>query len=177
MSIHFDRQSAEARFREVFSHLGAVTAYARRRGSGDPDGIAAEAMTIAWRRLDDVPRDDPLPWLYGTARNLVLAEARRAAPSAPAASADGKHVDQPPVELDPTLERALRGLSQLDRETLLLVAWEDLTPGQAARALGISPVAFRVRLLRARRRLQTSLVEAQTASPSPHLNHLDVEGT
>ena len=176
MSIYFDRQPAEARFREVFSHLGSVTAYARRRGSRDPDGIAAEAMTIAWRRLDDVPADDPLPWLYGTTRNLVLAEARRSAPSATATD-DGEHVDQPPVELEPTLERALRGLSQFDREALLLVAWEDLTPGQAAKALGISPVAFRVRLLRARRRLRTSLEEAQTASPSPHLNHLDVEGT
>jgi len=175
MSIHLDRQSAEARFREVFSNLGAVTAYARRRGSRDPDGIAAEAMTIAWRRLDDVPVDDPLPWLYGTARNLVLAEARRAVPSA--AVDDGKHVDEPHVELDATLESALRGLSHLDREALLLVAWEDLTPGQAAKALGISPVAFRVRLLRARRRLQASLEAAREASPSPHLNHLDVEGT
>ena len=176
MTIHFDRPSAEARFREVFSHLGAVTAYARRRGSRDPDGIAAEAMTIAWRRLDDVPADDPLPWLYGTARNLVLAEARRSAPTAPAAL-EAEHVDQPPVELDPTLDRALRELSQLDREALLLVAWEDLTPGQAAKALGISPVAFRVRLLRARRRFRTSLEEAQASPPSPHLNHLDVEGT
>ena len=176
MSIHFDRQSAEARFRDVFSHLGAVTAYARRRGSRDSDGIAAEAMTIAWRRLDDVPADDPLPWLYGTARNLVLAETRRSAPAA-VADLEAEHVDQPPVELDPTLDRALRGLSQLDREALLLVAWEDLTPGQAAKALGISPVAFRVRLLRARRRFQTSLEEAQAAPASPHLNHLDVEGT
>src|SRR6187200_878435 len=174
MSIHFDRQSAEARFREVFSHLGAVTAYARRRGSRDPDGIAAEAMTIAWRRLDDVPADDPLPWLYGTARNLVLAE--RTAPAA-AAAPEVEHVDQPPVDLDPTLDRALRELSQLDREALLLVAWEDLTPGQAAQALGVSPVAFRVRLLRARRRFRASLEEAQAAPPSPHLNHLDVEGT
>ena len=176
MTIHFDRQSAEARFREVFSHLGAVTAYARRRGSRDPDGIAAEAMTIAWRRLDDVPADDPLPWLYGTARNLVLAEARRSAPTA-AAALEAGHVDQPPVDLDPTLDRALRELSQRDREALLLVAWEDLTPGQAAQALGVSPVAFRVRLLRARRRFRTSLEEAQASPPSPHLNHLDVEGT
>jgi RNA polymerase sigma-70 factor (ECF subfamily) len=75
------------------------------------------------------------------------------------------------------LERALRTLSDLDREALLLVAWEDLTPSQAARSLGISPVAFRVRLLRARRRFQAGLEEAQAAPPSPHLNHLDVEGT
>ncbi len=174
MSIQSDRQSAEARFREVFSHLGAVTAYARRRGSRDADGIAAEAMTIAWRRLADVPADDPLPWLYATARNLVLAEARRSAPSV-AAATEAEHVDPQPVELDPSLDRALRSLSRLDREALLLVAWEDLTPKQAAKALGINATAFRVRLLRARRKLQASLEKA--AAPSPHLNHLDVEGT
>jgi RNA polymerase sigma-70 factor (ECF subfamily) len=175
MSNQSDRQSAEARFREVFSHLGAVTAYARRRGSRDPDGIAAEAMTIAWRRLAAVPADDPLPWLYATARNLVLAEARRAAPSA-AGESEQASFDPQPVELDPTLDRALRSLSQLDREALLLVAWEDLTPKQAARALHINPTAFRVRLLRARRRLRATLEQVE-AAPSPHLNHLDVEGT
>src|SRR3954468_19318061 len=82
MTAHFDPQSAEARFRSVFSHLGAVTAYARRRGSMDADAIAAETMTVAWRRLADVPVDDPRPWLYATARNLLLAELRKAAPAA-----------------------------------------------------------------------------------------------
>ena len=177
MSNHFDRQSAETRFREIFVHLGAVTAYARRRGSRDPDGIAAEAMTIAWRRLAEVPRDDPLPWLYGTARNLVLAERRRATLSVAAAS-EGQHVDRPPVELDQSLDRALRSLSPLDREALLLVAWEDLTPKQAARALGINATAFRVRLLRARRRLRASLEQAEATVPvGSHLAHVDVEGT
>ena len=70
MTAQLDPDLAEARFRAVFSHLGAVTAYVRRRGSADADAIAAEAMTIAWRRLADVPQDDPLPWLYATARNL-----------------------------------------------------------------------------------------------------------
>ena len=68
----------EARFRHVFSHLGAVAAYARRRGSLDADALAAEVMTIAWRRLADVP-EDPRPWLYATARNLLLAERRKVA--------------------------------------------------------------------------------------------------
>src|SRR5262245_62722234 len=68
----------EARFRNVFAHLGAVTGYARRRGSSDADAIAAEVMTIAWRRLADVPEDDPRPWLYATARNLVYSELRKA---------------------------------------------------------------------------------------------------
>jgi len=170
-----DRQSAEARFREVFSHLGAVTAYARRRGSRDPDGIAAEAMTIAWRRLADVPADDPLPWLYATARNLVLEESRRSAPAAAAGDDAEQSFDPQPFELDPALDQALRSLSRFDREALLLVAWEDLTPKQAAKSRGINGTAFRVRLLRARRRLQASLEQA--TPPSPHLNHLDVEGT
>lgn len=179
MNIQSDRQSAEARFREVFSHLGAVTAYARRRGSRDPDGIAAEAMTIAWRRLADVPAEDPLPWLFATARNLVLEESRRSAPAAAAGEeAEQKSFDPQPFELDPTLDQALRSLSRFDREALLLVAWEDLTPKQAAKALGINAAAFRVRLLRARRRLRASLELAEAAQPRPtQLNHLDVEGT
>ncbi len=174
MTTDTDRPPAEVRFREVFAHLGAVTAYARRRGSRDADGIAAEAMSIAWRRLADVPRDDPLPWLYATARNLLLAERRSAsrdeaagsgAPSVPAHELD---------ELDSQLDRALRSLTHTDREALLLVAWEDLAPTQAARALGLNPTAFRVRLLRARRRLRAALEEERRPSP---LAQLDVEGT
>lgn len=79
-----------------------------------------------------------------------------------------------PSELDPALADALRSLSPVDREALLLIAWEELTPSEVARALGINPTAFRVRLLRARRRLRANLDEPRLA---PHLTHLDVEGT
>jgi hypothetical protein len=61
------RSAAEARFAEIFAHLGLLTAYARRRGARAPEEIAAEVMTIAWRRLADVPRDDARPWLIATA--------------------------------------------------------------------------------------------------------------
>jgi RNA polymerase sigma factor (sigma-70 family) len=174
MTTDTDRRPPEARFREVFAHLGAVTAYARRRGSHDADGIAAEAMSIAWRRLADVPRDDPLPWLYATARNLLLAE-RRAARRNDAPGSVAPSVPAPELEeLDPQLDRALRSLAPTDREALLLVAWEDLAPAQAARALGLNPTAFRVRLLRARRRLRAALDEERRPAP---LAQLDVEGT
>jgi len=79
-------------------------------------------------------------------------------------------------ELDPVLVEALRSLSHLDREALLLVAWEDLTPTQAARSLGINPTAFRVRLLRARRRLRARLGEASNESHD-ETTHLDLEAT
>jgi RNA polymerase sigma-70 factor (ECF subfamily) len=174
MTTATDRHAAEARFRSVFSHLGAVTAYARRRGSRDADAIAAETMTVAWRRLAHVPEDDPRPWLYATARNLLLAEARR---SGPTAGAHAEPAEPAPelLEIDPELWSALRSLPLLDREALLLVAWEDLTPTQAAQALGINPTAFRVRLLRARRRLRAALEEPDVRPA--RVAHLDVEGT
>ena len=174
MTSDTDRRTAEERFREIFAHLGAVTAYARRRGSRDADGIAAETMSIAWRRLADVPRDEPLPWLYATARNLLLNERRTASRSTTA------EVPEPSVPaeelrgLDPQLDRALRSLCPADREALLLVAWEGLEPTQAARALGLKPTAFRVRLLRARRRFRAALEEERQPAP---LVQLDVEGT
>jgi RNA polymerase sigma-70 factor (ECF subfamily) len=179
MTRDFDRDSAEARFRSVFSHLDAVTAYARRRGSSDPTAVGAEVMTIAWRRLSKVPQDDPRPWLYATARNLVWAEARRARRAQGAIHEPDPTIDGPELfELDPHLSHALQSLTLLDREALLLIAWEELTPTQAAKALGVNPAAFRVRLLRARRRLRACLADLPAeAAPPAHLPVLDMEGT
>jgi RNA polymerase sigma-70 factor, ECF subfamily len=167
-----DRAAAEARFAEVFAQLPVVTAYARRRGARDPDGIAAETMTVAWRRLADVPADDARPWLLATARNLVAAERRRG-PAVPHRDLDG--IDPPApapppppgLDVDPDLAAALRALSESDREALLLIAWEDLTPSQAAASLGITAAAFRVRLHRARRRLSDRLTERVPAGGLP----------
>jgi RNA polymerase sigma-70 factor (ECF subfamily) len=177
MSSHSRDQTAEERFEAVFSHLGAVAAYARRRGAVDADAVAAEAMTIAWRRLADVPGDDARPWLYATARNIVRAEFRRRL-----ATSDGVEVESmsasatSSAELDPEIAAALRALSPLDREALLLVAWEDLTPTQAAKTLGIKPTAFRVRLLRARRRVRASLEESVPLA-CPTQNRTEMETT
>jgi len=166
----------ENEFRAIFAHLGAVTAYGRRRGSRDAEGLAAEVMTIAWRRLADVPSDDPRPWLYATARNLLLEEMRKR-PRTVVPDSEG-FVPAPELEeIDPELRAALLALSALDREALLLVAWEDLAPAQAAKALGINATAFRVRLLRARRRLRERLDDAGSGGFA-HLSmpRFDVEG-
>src|SRR5262245_33280070 len=162
-------ETPEARFRAAFAHLGAVTAYARRRGSLDPDALAAEVMTIAWRRLADVPEDDPRPWLYATARNLLLAEWRKTATEQRHRHELAAPETAPEVSvLDPQLATALNELSPLDREALLLTAWEELTPTEAAHALGIKPTAFRVRLLRARRRVEAKLA-GTTSAPDTKL--------
>lgn len=109
----------EARFASVFAHLGVITAYARRRGAHDPDEIAAETMAIAWRRLADVPRDDPRPWLIATARNLVLADHRRRGTRHSDLEgvelAAAEELSSPALDLDPELEVALATLSETDR--------------------------------------------------------------
>jgi RNA polymerase sigma-70 factor, ECF subfamily len=157
--------AAQERFLPVFGHLGFLVAYARRRGAADPEAIAADAMTIAWRRLADIPRDDPRPWLIATARNLLLAERRKQQRASTTGGIDvGGQDCSPPLGLDPRLEAALRRLPESELEALLLVAWEDLTPSLAAASLGISPTAFRVRLHRARRRLSAELGGGQ---PTP----------
>jgi RNA polymerase sigma-70 factor (ECF subfamily) len=130
--------------------------------------VAAEAMTIAWRRLADVPLDDPRPWLFATARNLVYAEHRVASRYGDVSREELDEIPgqaQPPTEpdtIDSGVAGALTALSPLDREALLLVAWEDLTPSLAAASLGITAVAFRVRFHRARRRFEHALAKSNS---------------
>jgi RNA polymerase sigma-70 factor (ECF subfamily) len=172
-------EEARSRFGVAFACYSRLVDYARRRAASDAEAVAAETLEIAWRRIERVPADDPLPWLYRTAAH-VLSNQRRAAERAGALRAEpGEPVTQGPdaltaildASLDPALERALRALSPGDRELLLLIAWEDLTPAGAAAALGISGVAARVRLLRARRRFQRALAETESSS-APSLRPL-----
>ena len=57
-----------------------------------------------------------------------------------------------------------------DRELLLLVSWEELSPAEAAKVLGISSLAARSRLHRARRRLRALLEQRESAGPRPELD-------
>ena len=58
----------------------------------------------------------------------------------------------------------LAALPEEQREALLLVAWDGLTPEQAAAVMGVRPGTFRVRTHRARDALQRALELAD-----PHL--------
>src|ERR1051325_4125550 len=101
-----DRPAAEARFPSLSAYLCAVTAHARRRGRRHAEAIAAEVMAVAWRRRADVPTDDPRPWLYATARNLLLADARRSGSSA-GTTAEAIQPAPELHEIDPALWSAL----------------------------------------------------------------------
>jgi hypothetical protein len=68
-----------ARFDALFTEFQRpVLAYAMRRTAtlADAEDATAETFTIAWRKLESIPPDAPLPWLYAVARR-VLANQRR----------------------------------------------------------------------------------------------------
>jgi len=154
----------EARFRALFQQAyPRLHAYARHRGMtrSDADDLVAATLEVAWRRLVDVPVDDPMPWLYAVARNLwrnrLRVEVRRAA-LVVRLSTQLPQADEPQMGLDAgSLGEALGRLDEDDLEILRLVAWDGLSPSQAAVVLGCSAVAARTRLHRARRRLAKHL--------------------
>lgn len=120
--------------------------------------MAAETFAIALRRADEIPRD-PLPWLLGVARR-VLSTQRRSIQRRSRLSqrlAETAEPIPPVAATDACLGEALGRLSESDREALLLVAWEGLTPREAAEVVGLTPTGFSVRLHRARRRLRVAL--------------------
>jgi RNA polymerase sigma-70 factor (ECF subfamily) len=168
-------ENAEARFGRVFQNYGIVVGFAKRRGGSDPESIAAEVMSIAWDRLDQLDASDCRSWLLATARNLLYREYRGQLdePVDPASLDDAQAFtpDYDVNSLDPEIDRALAALDPLDRETLILVSWDELTPKEAAASLGIKPSAFRVRLHRARQRFVAQLQKPEPNSnqTTPHL--------
>ena len=76
-----------------------------------------------------------------------------------------KLVEARPYKLGEAAEvlRAMAGLGDEDRELLLLVSWEELSPSEASKVLGISALAARSRLHRARRRLRALLEDTRSA--------------
>jgi RNA polymerase sigma-70 factor (ECF subfamily) len=156
--------SPEERFDALWrDHARGVLRYARRRvPPDDVDDVVAETFVVAWRRIDAVP-DPALPWLLGVARRVasnVARAARRRHALAGRVGATREHdprrstVD-PVADSDPEagpVVSALQRMREGDRELLTLIAWDGLSAAEAARVVGCSDAALRVRLHRARRR-------------------------
>lgn len=168
------------RFESLFrAHRRAVLGYVLRRT--DPttaEEVVADTFLVCWRRLEVVP-GDALPWLLGVARRC-LANRRRAATRSGALLDRVRAAPAPAGGRDPgelldardTVRLAFAELPESDREVLRLAAWEELEPAAAARALGCTRAAYRVRLHRARRRLAARLAAAEgTTCP----NHAVIE--
>lgn len=151
------------RFESLYvAHYADVLRYAiRRAGRDGADDVAAEVFLTVWRRLDQAP-NPALPWLYGVAHR-VMANHRRAAGRWRALREQVSLGDSPKGDFaEGVVKRTeiLDGFDQLapkDKEVLALIAWEELSIEEAAIVLGCSRGAVRVRLHRARRRLERRL--------------------
>jgi RNA polymerase sigma-70 factor (ECF subfamily) len=141
--------------------------FVQRRAQPDhAEDVVADAFLVVWRRLEELPRrpDDARAWVFGIARNILLNEQRgeqrrralavRLAETASLSDA-GSDVELAVGRVD--LARAWGLLTDTHQEVLALAVFEELTAPQAAAVLGISPVAFRLRLSRARRALRLHL--------------------
>lgn len=150
-------------------HARSVHRYLSRRvGSAAADDLLGDVFVAAVEarlRVRPHPSGSALPWLYGIAGNVVRASRRKVLGPVPAETAtvtatfDWDAVDD---RLDATSRRtelraALAELTDAERELLLLVAWEGLSPAEAGQALGLTAVAARSRLHRARTRAQAAL--------------------
>jgi RNA polymerase sigma-70 factor, ECF subfamily len=148
------------RFELIYrAHAADVLAYCLRRAeSAAADDALAETFLVAWRRLDELS-GDPLPWLLAVARRVV-ANQRRSARRRVALHERVVEEHVPRVDAFPSpapILEALDRLPEADREVLLLQAWEGLSSAEASIVVGCSPVAFRIRAYRARRRLEAAL--------------------
>ena len=165
-------------YREFFErHVRPVRRYAASRvGAQLADDVAAEVFATAYRHRERVHGSDARSWLLGIATNLMRehrrAEARRlrmlervaGSVRAPTSEDAGARTER--ATLDPDLTAALARLRPGDREVLLLVALGELAPGELHRVLGIAPIAARVRLSRARRRLRDELATSTERRPT-----------
>lgn len=148
----------------LLRHGQAIHAYLARRGGRDvADDLLSEVFLRAYagREHYDERWPDARPWLYGIARNVLREQRRRAGQvrlGADQVSYLTTSEDPWPAvdaRLDATarmseLRRALATLPAGDREVLLLVTWEGLSPAEVAAVLGIPAGTARSRLHRAR---------------------------
>lgn len=162
----------DAAFAELFGRSSPrVYAYARRHlDATAAQDVVSEVFLAAWRRRDTLP-DDPLPWLLVTARNVINNHLRSSTRQARLARhlAGVEQITQLSSATQVERVALVAAFAQLrldDREALLLVGWDGLTPSQAAEVLGCTPNTFAARLHRARRRFEALLNPPATDEPN-----------
>ena len=165
----------EQTFRSLYAAVRPdLLRFVQRRAHPDSaEDVVADAFLVVWRRLEELPRsaEDARAWVFGIARNLLLNDQRTARRQqalgvrlADSGSTGTVQSDTELVVHRVDLARAWRLLSDRHQEVLAPTVFEELSAPQAAVVLGISPVAFRLRLSRARRALRLHLHHAPQPS-------------
>lgn len=115
----------------------AVLGYLRAHGAPEPEDLTAEVFVHVTR---DLPRfrgpDEALPrWVFAIARHRLIDDRRRRAARPRLAAIEVPEVPDPasPPHVDPELVDALRALTPLQREVVLLRFVADLPLRDVAR--------------------------------------------
>jgi RNA polymerase sigma factor (sigma-70 family) len=163
-------------------HVAKVTGVGVRRFSR-PEDVADFVANVFLEVLRsagsyDPRRGDAVAWLYGLAGNVAAGMRRQQRRSTDAEhrlagrsllDADDYARVEERIDAATALRLAYEAMQQLpdqDRRLLELVAVDGLSTGEAANALGITAVATRVRLVRARARLRARLDAADQPLPT-----------
>lgn len=174
MSDTWDRASAAAFTEALFArHQGEIFAYLLRMVR-DPElaaDLEQDAFVKAYRAYDTLEKDENArAWLYQIAHRVALDHIRRqklvrflpftgeSAGTSP--SAERMAMD---ARLSGPLERALSRIPDRQRAALLMAEVHDLTGQELATALGVSHVAARALLTRARASLRQTLATEQAS--------------
>lgn len=177
--------TAQQLHRERFERIAAevfepLQRYLRRRAPAhDAEDVLSEVLLTVWRRIEDAPSENPLPWCYGIARR-ALANHRRSDKrrlrlvTRLGAEPTRHHPDSADLQPDPDLTAALEVLPPADREILRLWAWEQLEPREIAFVLDLTPNAATLRLSRARKKLADALTR-QDSGLAGHRGRSDPE--
>ena len=168
MTRSWDQDEARVFVEALFAkHHNEIYAYlVRMLRDGDlAADLTQDAFVKAYKNYDTLEKDENArAWLYQIAHRVALDELRRrkivrmipwtgeargAAPSAERLAMD--------LRLSGPLERALARIPERQREALLLAELHDLTGLELAAAMGVSHVAARAILTRARESLRRAL--------------------
>jgi RNA polymerase sigma-70 factor (ECF subfamily) len=174
MSDAWDRDEAAIFVESLFAkHQAEIYAYLLRM-LREPElaaDLTQDAFLKAYRNYDTLEKpENARAWLYQIAHRVALDEVRRrkivrflpwsGESSGAAPSAERLVMD---AHLSGDMQRALARIPERQRSALLLAELHDLTGLELAAALGVSHVAARALLTRARESLRQALASERAA--------------
>jgi RNA polymerase sigma factor (sigma-70 family) len=165
------RRGDPGAFGELYErHVDAVLNHCfRRTGSWQlAEDLTSSVFLETWRRrhvLEVDPGASMLPWLLGTANNVIrhqmrsLLRHRRALSRLPQGMTDPDHSDEAVhrIDAEARMQRVLGAMQRLtlvEQEVIALCVWAGLEYSDAAVAMGVPIGTVRSRLARARERLR-----------------------
>jgi RNA polymerase sigma-70 factor (ECF subfamily) len=162
-------RASPSEFGELYErHATTIHRYAASRaGVSIADDVMSETFLVAFqsRGAFDHAHDSAAPWLLGIATNLLRRHHRAQARLLKTIEKAGAPEQVPDAAADVisrldaaasvgSIAHAVRKLPAIDRDTLLLFAWADLSYEEIAVAMAVPIGTVRSRLNRARRVLR-----------------------